>query len=443
MGSEWETVKLEDIATVVDSRHKTPQYSDHGLPMVRVVDVSSGKLSLENTKKVSGDVYNDFSKGRDPELEDIVITRVGSYGNFAYVNSNEKFCLGQNTALIIPNEKDRFLYYALISPQIKNQIEEMVVGAVQKTISLKAIKSLELRLPPKDVKRKITSILSAIDEKIENNKSTNQTLEKMAQALFKSWFVDFDPVIDNALAADKAIPDELQELAELRKTVIAQRASNPKLKALPHNIQQLFPNEFEESELGWIPKGWQIKTIDTLNKINPESWTNKTAPEFVKYVDLANAKSGAVLDTTEYNFSEAPSRARRVLKIHDTIIGVVRPANRSFAYINEEGLTGSTGFVVVRAKKESYRAFTYFALTSDDCISEFARIADGAAYPAIKPDDVAKALCVYSSDSILSKFEDLAGQYLRKKSANEQQLQPLKLIRDILLPKLISGELKV
>jgi type I restriction enzyme S subunit len=263
----------------------------------------------------------------------------------------------------------------------------------------------------------------------------------MAQALFKSWFVDFDPVIDNALAAGNLIPDELQARAEMRQRVIAERATNPKLKPLPDDIQQLFPSEFDESELGWIPKGWQLKTIDELNKINPESWTKKNAPDLVKYVDLANAKNGEVLTVENYLFDDAPSRARRILKNHDTIIGVVRPINRSFAYINQEGLTGSTGFAVVRANKDSYRAFTYFALTSDDCITEFARIADGAAYPAIKPDDVAKALCVYSSETILSKFEDLAGQYLRKKSANEQQLQPLKLIRDTLLPKLILGEL--
>jgi type I restriction enzyme S subunit len=121
----------------------------------------------------------------------------------------------------------------------------------------------------------------------------------------------------------------------------------------------------------------------------------------------------------------------------------VRPANRSFAYVNECGLTGSTGFAVVRSNKESYRAFTYLALTNDDCIAEFARIADGAAYPAIKPDDVAKAICVYSNEDILEAFEKIAGQFLLKKAASEQQLKPLASLRDTLLPKLISGEITI
>ncbi len=96
-----------------------------------------------------------FLKGRDPEIGDLIISRVGSYGNVAYVNSIEKFCLGgQNTALIIPEDKSRYLYYALTSPQIKAQIDEMVVGAVQKTISLKTIKNLKIPEPPAEVKRK-------------------------------------------------------------------------------------------------------------------------------------------------------------------------------------------------------------------------------------------------------------------------------------------------
>jgi type I restriction enzyme S subunit len=243
----------------------------------------------------------------------------------------------------------------------------------------------------------------------------------------------------------------LNGLAEADKTKASLKAlaqGSPPLSSsiLPQHAttHAHFPNEFEHNEqFGWIPKGWEIKTIDELCKINPQSWTKKNAPELVNYVDLANAKNGTMGETIEYSFSEAPSRARRVLKPHDTIIGVVRPVNRSFAYVNEEGLTGSTGFAVVRANNENCRAFAYFTLTNDNCIQEFTRIADGAAYPAIKPEDVAKSYCVFSSNMILDKFEFITGDIMAKIAKNEQQSKPLAKLRDTLLPKLISGELKI
>ena len=213
MVSDWNEDILSNIAEVIDSRHKTPVYSDSGYPMVRVVDVNGGALNLESTKRVSDEVYEDFSRGRDPEVGDLVISRVGSYGVVSYVNSDEKFCLGQNTAFIIPKINSRFLYYQLISPFVKWQIEQFVVGAVQKTISLKSIRQFQIKLPPEPEQKAIAHILGSLDDKIELNRQMNETLEAMAQALFKSWFVDFDPVIDNALAAGNAIPDELLERA--------------------------------------------------------------------------------------------------------------------------------------------------------------------------------------------------------------------------------------
>jgi type I restriction enzyme S subunit len=420
MGRDWATVKLEDIATVIDSRHKTPQYSEYGFPMVRVVDVASGKLTLENTKKVSDEVYRDFSKGREPELEDIVITRVGSYGNVAYVNSKEKFCLGQNTALIIPKEKDRFLYYALISPQIKSQIEDMVVGAVQKTISLKSIKSIELRVPPKEVKNKITSILSAIDEKIDINKSINQTLEKIAQALFKSWFVDFDPVIDNALGEGNPIPDELQERAELRKRVIAERAINPKLNPLPEDIQQLFPSEFEESELGWIPKGWAVKPLNGLLEI-----------KYGKDHKKLNAGSIPV-----YGSGGVMRLADKFLYVGESVLIPRKGTLSNIIYVNKRFWTVDTMFYSV-PRLSNVAKFVFYHLKTLD----FTAMNVGSAVPSMTTKVLNILPLVLPTDELLKTFDGILTLQFNKKDTLDKQSKSLQRIRDLLLPKLISGEI--
>ncbi|MGL4453534.1 MAG: restriction endonuclease subunit S, partial [Sarcina sp.] len=188
----WKSVKLEEIAIVIDSLHKTPRYSDNGYNMVRVTDVKQGKLNLNTCIKVSEEVFYEFTKKYQPKKNDIIITRVGSYGVFSYVDTDKLFCLGQNIAIINPKCNKKFLYFYLISKNIKNQIESLVVGTTQKTLSLKNINNLSINLPPLETQEKIASILSALDDKIELNNEMNKTLEEMAQTLFKRWFIDFD-----------------------------------------------------------------------------------------------------------------------------------------------------------------------------------------------------------------------------------------------------------
>jgi len=185
--------KLSEIADVIDSLHKTPKYSDIGKPMVRCTDVKYGRLKLEGTFRVSDEVFEEFSRRYKPSKNDIVITRVGSYGITAFVEDTN-FCLGQNTSVIIPKINPRYLYAALNSPQIKNQIESSVVGSTQKTLSLKAINNLEIPRFDETIEDKIGEIVGGLDDKIELNRQINQTLEQIAQAIFKSWFVDFEPV---------------------------------------------------------------------------------------------------------------------------------------------------------------------------------------------------------------------------------------------------------
>lgn len=133
----WKNFKLCEVAEVVDSLHKTPKYVESGIPMLRVTDIREGYLSLHSTAQVSNAVYDEFTKKYRPQQGDIVISRVGTYGIFSYVATKEKFCLGQNTAIIIPHINNKFLYYILISPVTKSYLEKIVTGSTQKTVSLK------------------------------------------------------------------------------------------------------------------------------------------------------------------------------------------------------------------------------------------------------------------------------------------------------------------
>lgn len=444
MGSKFPLITLDMIAEVIDSRHKTPNYTESGYPMVRVVDIKGGELDLKDTKRVTKDIYEDFSKGRSPQTGDLVISRVGSYGNISYVSGDEKFCLGQNTAFIIPNEKNNYLYYALISPFVQQQIEDMAVGAVQKTISLKSIKNLNIPFPHVDIRNAISKIMRNIDTRISINNKINIQLEQMSQTLFKSWFVDFDPVIDNALDAGNPIPEALQSRAELRQKV----RNSADFKPLPADIRALFPAEFEETELGWVPKGWQTKSVhnlvESVSITFPLSKTDK-----VIFLNTGDIEKGSFLHQNYSKTEGLPGQAKKSIKKGDILFSEIRPENKRYAFVHFESddYVVSTKLMVLRAKNEIHPLLPYFIITLEDNTKKLQRIAElrSGTFPQITFKELEFiSFIMPNNDEIMELFINsyLAPAYnkiIETKKANINLIN----LRDTLLPKLISGELSL
>ena len=447
MVSDWNEDILSNIAEVIDSRHKTPVYSDSGYPMVRVVDVNGGALNLESTKRVSDDVYEDFSRGRDPQIGDLIISRVGSYGVVSYVNSNEKFCLGQNTAFIIPKINSRFLYYQLISPFVKWQIEQFVVGAVQKTISLKSIRQFQIKLPPLAEQKAIAHILGSLDDKIELNRQMNETLEAMAQALFKSWFVDFDPVIDNALAVGNAIPDEFNERAAQRKDI--EKKDNP-------DIQSLFPDAFEfTEEMGWIPMGWEVSSIkDHAEKISKGTTPSKailaksndenTVP-FLKVRDLDD--KGKIdtknLDLIPESVHENALK-RSILRTGDLLFSIAGTIGRVSIIPKElDNSNSNQALAFIRPKDNIKTYFLLQFLKSQEVQNEVKSRVVQAVQANISLAELGSLKFTNAPDELFMKWHLIVQSLIEKVHVLQVENSQLAKLRDTLLPKLMSGELRI
>lgn len=163
----WEIKTVQEIATVVDSLHKTPAFSETGYNMIRVTDIIEGDLKFNNSLKVSEEVYLDFSRNHKPVKGDIVMTRVGSFGRSSYVNTDIAFCIGQNTVIIHPQNNSKYLYYFLNSEIAWNQIINKTNGSSQGSLSLKAIKELKVSTPGKDELSKIVGSLDSVSNQIE------------------------------------------------------------------------------------------------------------------------------------------------------------------------------------------------------------------------------------------------------------------------------------
>ena len=281
-----------------------------------------------------------------------------------------------------------------------------------------ALQGVEILLPPLPEQRAIARILGALDDKIELNRRMNETLEAMARAIFKSWFVDFDPV--------RAKADGRQPVG-----------MDPATAAL-------FPDAFEDSPLGKIPKGWTVRKLGDLASINESSITKGYPHEAIEYIDISSVTVGRLEGTTSYQLSDAPSRAKRLVAHGDTIWSCVRPNRKSYLFIHdpEPNLVVSTGFAVLTPKGVP-PSYIYAWVTTDAFVEYLSYSADGSAYPAVRADRFGEAEILEPSPAVLTEFEQLVGPMRDRIAHNERESRTLAAIRDALLPKLLSGEIRV
>ena len=420
--SSTQVLCLGDIADFINGDRgknypSTKDYLSEGIPFFSASDLEGRRVDLSSANFISEDAYNRLGNGKTLE-GDILFCLRGSLGKIGLAKGIGRGAIASSLVIVRPKEgflRD-YIYYLLSGPTGKTIAQELDNGSVQGNLSVRELKKVEVNVPPIAIQNGIVNILGTLDDKIELNRKTNETLEGIAKALFKSWFVDFDPVRAKA---------------------------EGRLTGLPDEISKLFPNSFEESELGVIPAGWRSGDLNDLANLNPESWSAKNHPSELTYVDLSGTKNGKIEETVAYQWSDAPSRARRVLKEGDTIVGTVRPGNRSFSFVQRVGLTGSTGFAVVRPKQLFNSSFLYIASTSNESIDRLAHLADGGAYPAVRPDVVMETPITIPSQPVQILFGEMTDSLFRKVSVNEQESAVLEQLRDALLPRLISGELRV
>ena len=413
----WEICRLDEVAEIIDSLHKTPNYSDVGFPMVRVTDVQGGFLDLSNALRVSEDVFQEFTRRYVPKHGDIVFSRVGSYGNVGYVNNDDPFCLGQNTAIISPKINGRFLHLFLQSIEARSQIDELVVGSTQKTISLKSISALRIPVPPQNQLEAITSILGTLDDKIELNRKMNKTLEEMARALFQSWFVDFDPV--------RAKLDGRQPAGMDAET------------------DALFPSEFQESEIGHIPKGWRLLTLGELAKNVSITFDFRRTDEVV-FVNTGDVLDGDFLHSKRSLHVGLPGQAKKSIRPDDILFSEIRPANKRFAYVDFDSseYVVSTKFMVIRASKDIHPRLLYRILTMDETLNIFQIQAESRSgtFPQITFDSISHLSIVLPPLEIQEAYQRVVKDIDVKIKLNKQQSRILATLRDSLLPKLLSGD---
>lgn len=450
------TYTLDEIAEIYDGPHATPKKLEAGNAVfLSISSIENGRLNLEKSSFISEDDFIKWTRRVTPRAGDVVFSYETKIGEASIIPEGLRCCLGRRMGLLRAKQDKvlpQYLLYAYLSPAFQDVIREKTIhGSTTDRLSIKEMPSFEIELPDIHTQKKVIQILSSIDNKLSKNAEINQTLEQMAQALFKSWFIDFEPVKAKIAILEAGGSQEDVTLAAM--TAISGKDAdslaifereNPEKYAELRATAELFPSAMQENESGEIPAGWFCTDLSYLALLNASSWSKKNAPESLKYVDLANTKWGIIHSTEDFLFSDAPSRARRILKSGDTIIGTVRPGNGSYAFIEEDNLTGSTGFAVLSPKKDNYSTFIYACSTSKNNIDRLAHLADGGAYPAVNSDVVLATPCTIPTKdnaALISAFHNYVKSTFDYKKNISLQNRSLEKIRDMLLPKLISGEI--
>ncbi|HAH1041202.1 TPA: restriction endonuclease subunit S, partial [Escherichia coli] len=377
MGSKWEKVRLGDYCIKIGSG-ATPKggssvYTDTGNTyFIRSQNIYNDGFNTNGLVFINDEAAFKL-KNVEVQENDVLINITGDSvarvciapGSFLPARVN------QHVAIIRPksNEFDsRFLRYFLSSPHQQALLLTLAsAGATRHALTKGMIEDLQVPKPPLNIQISIANILEFFDKKIEKNNYQNQTLEKMSQTLFKSWFVDFDPVIDNALDAGNPIPEALQSRAELRQKV----RNCADFKPLPAEIRSLFPSEFEETELGWVPKGWKIDNIGGLSdKIFSGGTPNTSTEEYwngaLNWFSSGETRNALIIETEKkITATGVKNSSTRLSVAGDILIASAGQGHtRGQTSLNTIDTYINQSVVCIRPIKPSYSTWLYFNLSS-------------------------------------------------------------------------------
>lgn len=446
--SEWSVVRIADLGTVTTGRtppSSRPKCFGHLIPFITPTDMT-GSRTVEKSQRFLSEEEVELLQKCVVE-NGVAVSCIGWQMGKALL-IKEPSVTNQQINTIVPetNAVDLlYLYYALSAR--RDEIFRLGSGGSRTPILNKsAFSQLEVALPPLEMQRRIAHILGTLDDKIELNRKMNRTLEVIARAIFKSWSVDFDPVIDNALAAGKPIPEEFAERAARRARLT--HGKSP----LPENIHRLFPDEFQDSELGPIPKGWEVGVLQDLAEVQiggdwgkEVSFDGGIAIRCLRGVDLGHLRETGTADAP-LRWIKKSSFEKRNMDSRDVLIatsgagplGRVLWVSPGLAGVFPEAILYSNFCKRLRAESEAWAIYMDAILAEMRASGEIWEFSTGTSVPNL---DVTGLM---ESRDVLIPPQDILERYasycrVAASVRHSPETEQLRQIRDTLLPWLLSG----
>lgn len=400
--SEWIRMKLSECcSSIADGDHQPPPKAEAGIPFVTISNMTStNQFDFSDTLFVPQEYYDKLDEKRKARKDDILYSVVGSFGIPVFMKEDKAFVFQRHIAILRPdNEKivPRFLFYTMLTKDFYAKADAAAIGAAQRTVSLTALRNMEICIPDKIQQSKIVDTLAAYDDLIENNQKQIKLLEEAAHRLYKEWFVD------------------------LR-----------------------FPG-YEKTEIvDGVPEGWHKDAVDS--KISLLSGYAFKSSEFVdkgqyKIVTIKNVKDGDFDGNNVSLIDEIPSKMPQhcVLEEGDILLSLTGNVGRVCLVYGDNYLLNQR----VAKLKSDIPCFAYCLFRSKDMFDEMNNLANGAAQQNLSPIRTGKVEVCFPSEDIIQRFETMVEPIIDQVIDLNKMNAVLTEARNRLLPKLISGEIGV
>ena len=403
---EWKEYKASMFcASVTDGTHDSPKPQNRGHYLITSKHLKDNDIDFSSANLISDEDYNKVIQRSAVEKYDILYSMIGTIGNVVQVKFDSIDFAVKNMGIFKMCKdalRSTWLYYWLKSPSSREYVYQRLAGSTQSYLTLNSLREFPVLYPGDITAKEIVSILKSLDDKIEVNKKINENLEQQAQALFKSWFVDFEP----------------------------------------------FKNgEFVESELGMIPKGWRVGTIqDLASKMasggTPASKNRDYYEGDVLWYSTKELNDNFLLDSEKHISQLGLDNSSAKLFPEDTVLMAIyaAPTVGRLGILSNEAAFNQAAVGIIAREEIGYE-YIYLLLLSER--KNLNNLACGAAQQNLNVGIVKKYKCIIPSKSVLSSFRNHIGQFFLQLKELQNESSRLASLRDTLLPKLMSGELKV
>jgi len=402
---EESSLELRDATThIVDSEHKSAPEVDEGYPYIKTSDIENGRIHFDDVSYVDEESYEEWTRRLASEPGDIVLTREAPVGRVGIVPEGKQVCLGQRTVLIRPDTEildNQFLRYLLLTDDVQNRFEALSSGSTVDHLNLSDLRSYELPdLPTIEDQKKIGRILSNFDEKIKTNQRINEKLEQIAKAIFEHWFVDFEPY-----------------------------------------------ESFKDSERGRIPEKFEVTGLTEIANVvlggtpdsNEESyWDGEIV--WAKAKDVSNEQE-AFISETEKNITEKglEESSTEIAPKNSTIITARGTVGELAMPAFDMAINQSCYSLVAEFEEDRY--FIYFLM--DAILNNLMSRTHGTVFDTITKRTLNEQDVVLPPEEDREKFYDQVRPLMEQIKENQRENKNLEKLRDALLPKLMSGEVRV
>ena len=395
--------ELRDVTShIVDSEHESAPESEDGYPYIKTSDIENGRIDFDNVSYVDKKAYEEWTQRLTPKSGDIVLTREAPVGRVGFIPDGKQVCLGQRTVLIRPDSDcidKQFLRYLLLRENMQNRFKSLSTGSTVDHLNLSDLRSLELpTLPDTNAQRKIGNMLSNFDRKIDLNQERNELLEEIALCLFENWFVDYNPYPISNESSDNQSPENFNQ------------GSLGDVAEIKHSRNE--PEEYPE-------KLFQLYSFS--------GYDEDTQPELEYGENIKSAKYEVGDDTV------------LVSKLNPSIQRIWRVKNSP-----ERGIS-STEFVNLEPKMDYALNYIYLLTKSNNFQKYLESHTTGTSgsHQRVKQKDILSYPLAIPPEDELKKFNSIIQPILDSVDSSRTECTALENLRDTLLPKLVSGEIRV